>query len=356
MKIPVYRLITGCSFLLIYFNVFSQDSTHQSFPGSRRTGRQSPAIGHFYGRVIESKSNKGMDGASIQLLMGFYDSTRRIRRDSVIRGAIIPSNGDFSFEGLPIFGNYHLKLTAIGYKTIDQKVSFNLKDAQSSDPEQRMGTMDKDLGNIKMEVDPQTLQQVTVTSTKPLIQLGIDRRIYNVEKDISASGGNAVDIMRNIPSLSVDIDGNVTLRNAAPTIFVDGRPTTLTLDQIPADEIESVEIITNPGAKFDASGGVSGILNIVMKKNRKPGYNGAIRAGVDKRGGYNAGGNLNVKTGKFNFFVSGNFNHRKTISPGTTDRLTFISEPEYQLHQVDSNVSSSHSVFARFGVDYFLDN
>jgi outer membrane receptor protein involved in Fe transport len=322
----------------------------------RTNGRQSPAIGHFYGKIVDLKSNKGLDGTSVQLVMSILDTARHARRDSVIRGAITPANGDFSFENLPIFGNYRLKISAIGYKFIDQKVAFNFKDAQSADPDQRMGAVDRDLGNIKMEIDPTSLQQVTVTAEKPLISLGIDRKIYNVEKDISASGGSAVDIMKNIPSLAVDIDGNVTLRNAAPTIFVDGQPTTLTLDQIPADEIESVEIITNPGAKFDASGGVSGILNIIMKKNRKPGYNGAIRGGVDKNGGYNAGGNINIKEGKFNFFVSGNYNHRKTISPGTIDRLTFISEPEYQLHEVDSNVANSHFAFARLGMDYFLDN
>ena len=297
-----------------------------------------------------------MDGTSVQLLMTIFDQATQKSRDSVVRGAITPSNGDFSFENLPVLGNYRLKLTAIGYKPVDQHVAFNLKDAQSADPEQRVGAIDKDLGNIKMEIDPTSLQQVTVTADKPLIQLGIDRKVYNVEKDLSAAGGTAVDIMKNIPSLAVDIDGNVSLRNATPTIFVDGRPTTLTLDQIPADEIESVEIITNPGARFDASGGVSGILNIVMKKNRKAGYNGAIRAGIDKRGGYNLGGNLNVKEGKFNFFGSANINHRKTISPGNTDRLTFISDPEYQLHQVDSSVNSSHFVFGRLGFDYLLDN
>ncbi|HZZ75834.1 MAG TPA: outer membrane beta-barrel family protein [Puia sp.] len=333
-------------------------SVATGFSGSRRNGngRQSPAIGHFYGRIVDAKTNKGLDGTSVQLVMAVYDTTTHSRRDSVVRGAITPSNGDFSFENLPILGNYVLKLTAIGYKAVNQRVAFNLKDAQSTDPDQRLGAIDKDLGNIKMEIDPTSLQQVTVTADKPLIQLGIDRKVYNVEKDISASGGTAVDIMKNIPSLAVDIDGNVTLRNAPPTIFVDGRPTTLTLEQIPADEIESVEIITNPGAKFDASGGVSGILNIVMKKNRKAGYNGSIRAGIDKRGGYNLGGNLNVKEGKFNFFGSANVNHRKTISPGTTDRLTFISDPEYQLHQQDSNVNNSHFAFGRLGFDYFLDN
>src|SRR5450432_2840024 len=349
---------------------FMNDSTHhtarsvsagvsaQGFSGGRRNGtvRQSPAIGHFYGRIIDAKTNKGMDGTSVQLAITIFDTATHTRRDSVVRGAITPSNGDFSFENLAVFGNYRLKITAIGYKSIDQKVVFNFKDAQSTDPDQRLGAVDRDLGNIKMEIDPTSLQQVTVTAEKPLIQLGIDRKIYNVEKDISASGGTAVDIMKNIPSVAVDIDGNVTLRNRPPTIFVDGRPTTLTLDQIPADDIESIEIITNPGAKFDASGGVSGILNIVMKKNKKAGYNGAIRAGIDKRGGYNLGGNINIKEGKFNFFASANINHRKTISPGTTDRLTFIDDPEYQLHQIDSNVSSSHFVFGRLGMDFFLDN
>jgi outer membrane receptor protein involved in Fe transport len=356
MKVFSTRIIAFGILLGVSMSSFCQESGIPLNSQNRRDGRQSPAIGHFYGRIVESKTNKGLDGTSVQLVMSVFDTSSRSRRDSVIRGVITPSNGDFSFENLPIFGNFRLKVTAIGYKPVDQKVTFNLKDAQSADPEQRLGAVDKDLGNIKMEQDAQNLQQVTVTADKPLMQLSIDRKIYNVEKDISAPGGTAVDIMKNIPSLAVDIDGNVTFRNAAPTIFVDGRPTTLTLDQIPADEIESVEIISNPGAAFDASGGVSGILNIVMKKNRKPGYNGAIRAGVDKRGGYNAGGNLNVKEGKFNFFVSGNYNHRKTISPGTTDRLTFINDPEYQLHQVDSNVGNSQFAFARFGLDYFMDN
>ena len=135
-----------------------------------------------------------------------------------------------------------------------------------------------------------------------------------MEKDLAASGGTAVDIMKNVPSVAVDIDGNVTLRNSTPTIFVDGRPTTLTLDQIPADAIESIEIITNPGAKYDASGGTSGILNIVLKKNRKAGYNGNVRAGVDQRGKYNVGGNINIKQGKVNVFANVNYNQRKSIS------------------------------------------
>src|SRR5258708_17135584 len=133
--------------------------------------------------------------------------------------------------------------------------------------------------------------------------------------------------MKNVPSVQVYIDGNVTLRNSTPTIFVDGRPTTLTLDQIPADAIQSVEIITNPGAKYDASGGTSGILNIVLKKNRKAGYNGNLRAGVDQRGKFNGGGDINVKQGQFNVFPHGFYRQHKFISPGTTDRYTFLRPP-----------------------------
>ena len=98
------------------------------------------------------------------------------------------------------------------------------------------------------------------------MELKFEKKVFNVEKNITSTGGTAEDVLKNVPSVNVDIDGNVTMRNAAPQIFVDGKPTTLTLDQIPADAIESVELITNPSAKYDASGGGGGILNIVMKK------------------------------------------------------------------------------------------
>ncbi len=110
------------------------------------------------------------------------------------------------------------------------------------------------------------LQAVVVTSTaKPALQFGIDRKIFDVEKNITSKGGTAVDVMKNIPSLTVDVEGNVQMRNSSPQIFIDGRPTILTLDQIPADDIERVELLTNPSAKFDASSS-GGIINIVLKE------------------------------------------------------------------------------------------
>jgi len=119
-----------------------------------------------------------------------------------------------------------------------------------------------------------------------------------VEKNHINAGGTGEDVLRNIPAVQVDMDGNVTMRNSAPQIFVDGRPTTLTIDQIPADAIQKIEIITNPSAKYDASGGGGGIINIVMKRNRTIGYNGSIRAGLDTRPRYNFGGDISVREGK----------------------------------------------------------
>jgi len=323
--------------------------------GARRGfGGQVPSIGHFYGKIVDEKTNKGLDGVSVQLIQTKFDQATKKTKDTVVSGMITESKGNFSLENLPIFGNFRLKITAIGYKIHEQKVGFDIKFQQGMDMQQALNNVDKDLGNIKLQADAQMLGEVVVTGSKPLVQLGIDRKIYNVEKDISAAGGSAVDIMKNVPSVAVDIDGNVTLRNSTPTIFVDGRPTTLTLDQIPADAIQSIEIITNPGAKYDASGGTSGILNIVLKKNRKAGYNGNLRAGIDERGKFNAGGDINVKQGKVNVFANLNYNERKSITTGTTTRNTFTNNT--LLTEYDNNVNNGAFLFGRLGLDYFLDN
>jgi len=169
------------------------------------------------------------------------------------------------------------------------------------------------------------------------------------------SGQTATELMRNIPALNVDIDGNVTLRNAAPTLFIDGRPTTITLDQIPSDIIDRVELITNPSAKFDASGGNAGILNIVLKKNKKVGYNGGLRLGVDSRGMLNGGGDINVRQNKLNFTGSGVINQRKSISEGITDRNNILAVPS-NIYNLQNSTNTGYFAFVRAGVDYFVDN
>ena len=331
-----------------------QFSYSQGPGGGGRQGAQQMNIGRFYGKVVDSKTNKGMEAVSVQLIQSKFDTISRKLKDSVIAGMFTPKSGNFSFESLPLFANYKLTITAIGFKPVEQKVGFEMK--RGGDMSQAMAGVDKDLGNIKVEADAQVLESVTVTGSKPLMQMGIDRKIFNVEKNITSAGGTGVDVMRNIPSVNVDIDGNVTLRNSAPQIFVDGRPSTLSLDQIPADAIESVELITNPSAKFDASGGQSGILNIVLKKARKVGYNGGIRAGIDSRARINAGGDINVRQGKVNAFASAMYNQRKSKGWGETDRLNLFENPQTSVFQDNKSVFTGAFAFVRFGLDYFLDN
>lgn len=310
--------------------------------GQQPPGRMGEnATGRFYGRVIDATTKKGIEAASVQLFAA-ADTTLT---DSLVGGMLTRPNGDFSLDNLPMSKRYKLIITGIGFEVYEQVVDFR----------EAAGT-EKDLGNIRLSMDPQLLTAVTVTATRPGMSLSIDRKVFNVDKSISSAGGTAEDVMRNVPSLSVDIDGNLTLRNSSPQIFVDGRPTTLTLEQIPADAIESVELITNPSAKFDASGGGAGIVNIVLKKNRKTGYNGSIRAGVDKRLRYNLGGDINVRQGKINTFASINYRQRKSITEGRTDRLTKFSQPNTQLLQLDDAWNKNNNLFGRAGFDIFIDN
>jgi outer membrane receptor protein involved in Fe transport len=344
-KLLVFALIVlGC--------ILTSDA---QFSGGRQGGA-GMSMGRFYGKILDSKSNKGIDAASVQLIQSKFDTVSRKRKDTIISGMLTKANGDFSLENLPVFGNFKLVVTAMGYTSVEQKVAFQMKAPQGGDFSQVLSAVDKDLGNIKMEIDSKVLESVTVTGSRNLVQMGIDRKVFNVEKNLVSAGGTAVDIMKSVPSLQVDIDGNVTLRNNSPQIFVDGRPSTLTLEQIPADAVQSVEIITNPSAKFDASGGTSGILNIVLKKNRKTGYNGSLRSGIDSRGRFNLGGDFNIKEGKINSFLNANYGQRKSISTSTTSRTTFLSTPSTVLRQDDKNTSIGYFAFLRGGIDYFIDN
>jgi outer membrane receptor protein involved in Fe transport len=324
--------------------------------GGRSAGGQSMNIGHFYGKIVDAKTNKGIEAVSVQLLGSKMDTVTKKRVDTIMGGMLTRKSGDFSIEGLPVFGKYRLRITAIGFKELEQPVAFEMKTGKPGDMSQALAGVDKDLGNIKLEMDSKVLESVTVTAAKPLMSMGIDRKVFNVEKNITSAGGNAADVMRSIPSLSVDIDGNVTMRNNAPQIFVDGRPSNLTLEQIPADAIASVELITNPSAKFDASGGTAGILNIVLKKNRKTGYNGNFRAGIDQRAKVNLGGDINVRQGKLNMFANANLNQRKSISTGNTSRETFITGQNSKLLQYDKNINNGYFAFGRAGFDYFINN
>lgn len=344
---------------LVFTITFSQAFSQMPGGGNRGgMGGQNMNMGHFYGKVLDSINGKPLEAASVQLIQNKFDSVTKKRKDVVVAGMLTTRKGEFSLENLSIMATYKLKITAIGFKAIERKVNFemNMNAARSGDFSSMLSGVDKDLGNIKLEADAKQLENVTVNASRATLEMKIDRKVFNVEKNLNSVGGTAVDVMKNVPSVNVDIDGNVSLRNATPQIFVDGRPTTMTLDQIPADAIASVEIITNPSAKYDASGGGAGILNIILKKNRKAGYNGNLRAGVDMRGRPSLGGDVNLKQSKVNFFAAGQFGMRKSISTVKTDRTDFNADTTAYLKQRNKPINTGFFSFGRIGMDYLIDN
>lgn len=333
-------------------------------PGGRMMGDPSKMnVGRFYGKIVD-ENNKGVAYASVALYGMRFDTVSRSLKETLIAGQITEENGDFSLEKLPVFGEFTLKITFLGYADVEKKVSFGFtRDKMNGVNPVQGGSLagladkvDVDLGNIPLIVSSKTLETVTVTGEASAVTLALDKKVYRVDKNANAAGGTAEDAMKNVPSLSVDLDGNLTMRNAAPQLFVDGRPTTLTLDQISADAIESIEVISNPSAKYDASGGQAGIVNIVLKKDKRIGYNGNVRAGVDSRGGINAGGDINAREGKFNAFISGNYNQRRSFSDAETDRQNLIGNPPTRILQTTDNEMNGFFANGRAGVDWFVDN
>jgi len=304
-------------------------------PGSGNSGRAMPAISRIYGKVVDNDSRKPVEFATVTLFA--------LRKDSIISGALVQQNGDFNLEKLP-FGRYRLKISFIGYKTIEQAVEIT--------PQK----MEQDLGNFRLKLDAELLSTIEVEAEKATVIMSIDRKVYNVDKDISARGGTGLDVMKNLPGVSVDAEGNVNLRNGNPTVFIDGRPSTITLEQIPSDQIERVEIITNPSAKFDAST-TGGILNVVLKKNTKPGYNGMINAGYGFFNRYNGGGNINIKEGKLNIGLSYNINSRMVETEGFNRRTNFLNDTETgSFDQSNINFGGRTFQFGRLNFDYQISN
>ncbi len=330
-------------------------------PGMGRMGGGNMNIGHFYGKIVDSTTGKGVEGVTLQLTGSRFDTVKKKMTTGILTTVLTEPNGDFSLENLSVMGSFTLKISTVGYKQKEQKLSFGLKMPQGGggegSREQMLNMVDKDLGNIKIQSTVADLGNVTVTATKALFEMGVDRKIFNVDKNLNSTGQTATEIMKSIPTLSVDIDGNVTMRNATPQLFLDGRPTTMTMDQIPADIIDKVELITNPSAKFDASGGNAGIINIVLKKNRKTGYNGGVRAGVDSRGKINLGGDINLRQNKINLFLVGMYNERKSISNTFNDRINIDKgTPFSQIYQTGNPINNGYFAFLRGGFDYLIDN
>ncbi len=334
-------------FLLAGF-LFSGVMAQVEQEGGNDMGQQKAArwqSNSIYGKLIDKGTGKPIAASSVQI----YSTGNN--RDTALNGMLSKPNGEFRFKNLPKEKNFRLVITALGYETLDQVVTIDEHRAKEG-----VSFFEKDMGNLLVATKIKQLDAVVVTSSRPALQMGIDRKIFSVEKSLVAAGGTAVDIMKNIPSVSVDIDGNVELRNSTPQIFIDGRPTILTLDQVAADQIDKIELITNPSAKFDAASS-GGIINIVLKKNKRIGLNGvaSISGGTPKL--FSSNLNLNLRQDKFNFFVSAGHNQSGGKARGHTlrqNKKAGVITDYFKQNSVNNRSRNFNSI--RFGADYFINN
>ena len=231
--------------LLLSFSLFAQQ-------------KNTPAIGRLYGKIIDASKKEPIAYASVTVLRTLPNG-----QDSLIGGALTLENGDFNITSLPM-GAFKVKVSFVGNKDL-------IKPVKISPP----NSIEQDLGDWAMLEDAQVLSAIEVKAEKATTTMSLEKRVFNVDKNITSAGGTAEDVLKNVPSVTVDMDGNTKLRDRSATIYVDGKPTLMALNQIPSNQIESVEVITNPSAKYEAST-MGGILNIVLKQNRKAGYSGVI--------------------------------------------------------------------------------
>ena len=338
--------------------IFAQYPSGPASAGARPAGQPANMnMGRFYGKVVDD-AKKGVAYATVSLYGMKLNPETKVMENTLIDGQITDDRGDFVLEKLPIFGEFDLIVSYIGFTDINKKVSFGLTmpNGQGGGGIPAGTVLDLDLGNITLATSSELLDEVVVTERKTGMVLALDKKVFRVDQDATAAGGTAEDALKNVPSLSIDLDGNLSLRNGSPQLFIDGRPTTLTLSQIPSDAIESVEVITNPSSKYDASGGQAGIVNIVLKKNKKLGYNGSVNAGVDTQKGYNLGGNINISEGKINFFANAFYNARRGESFGVTDRTNLYDTPNTMVNQTTSGERGGTFKNARIGLDWLYDN
>ncbi len=290
-------------------------------PGSttRTTQTTSPnGNGKIAGTIVDASTDAPIEFATVAL----YDATS----GKVINGTVADAKGKFSITKIAD-GMYNIVVSFIGFE--NQTIN-NLSLAGKNN--------DLNLGTIKLSTGAKVLNEVVVEGKKDLIEERVDRTIYNAENDATTKGGDATDVLKRVPLLSVDLDGNVTLRGSSNIqVLINNKPSTIVassvadaLKQIPADQIKTVEVITSPSAKYDAEGS-GGIINIVTKKNNLQGLTLNIDAGVGYRGS-NLGLNGNYRKkkmgfslggfGRANYNVNGNFENIQTITDGANERKT----------------------------------
>ena len=263
------------------------------------------------GKVLEKVTKQPLEYATVTISLP--------NETKVVAGGITNPKGEFEVAVDP--GIYDIKIEFISFKATEYK--------------QRSVQENTNLGTVNLSEDAAQLNEVVVRAERSTVEIKLDKKVYNVGQDMIVKGGTVSDVLENVPSVSVDIEGNVSLRgNENVRIFIDGRPSNAlnmaeALRQIPADAIDKVEVITNPSARYDAEGG-AGILNIVLKKGKNLGFNGSFIASTGIPETYGLSANLNYKTEKLNFFTSTGYNYRTSEGTGLTNS-TILNRENKQI-------------------------
>lgn len=285
------------------------------------------------GKIIDAKTKQPLPYVTVVLLPASQKATETTSDE----------NGNYILKN--ISGNYQLKAVFISYKIFTSE-TFQLN---------------QDLvRNISLEEEFHQLEEVNVVAEKSAVELKLDKKVFNVGKDILSRGGSANDILNNVPSVNVDVAGVVSLRgNSGVTVLINGKPSILAanngLSQISAANIEKVEVITNPSAAYEAQGG-GGIINIILKKNSLSGFNGSLQAGIGNPENYNMNANVSYKTEKINLFSNigyrelNIYGYNKQFQRNVNDGITSF------LNQYDDSSRNNSTVSLYFGGDYYIND
>ncbi|MEI8272020.1 MAG: TonB-dependent receptor [Paludibacter sp.] len=304
----------------------------------------SAASGSIKGTIVDAGDQNPLDYVNIALIKKGTPKPLALAITDNKGGFVIPSVEN---------GNYFLRITYVGYASILKPVEVSGKQLA--------------LGNIPMSEDIKELKGVEVMGQGSQMHFDIDKRVFSVDQNIAAAGGSASDVLKNIPSVTVDNQGNVSLRKDGNVeVWINGKASGLTADnraqvlqQMPAESIESIEIMTNPSAKFSPEGS-AGIINIVMKQNRKAGYYGSVSAGLSYpdggKIGSNLGASINYNSGKVDAYLNLGYRAMDFQGGGQTDRKNWTnSNDTTYLHQNNKMNMGFSGLFLRAGIDYHLD-
>ena len=294
------------------------------------------AQGSVKGKVIDRQSNEVLPYVNVRVSPAGTDKT--------LKAAITDSKGQFAVNGLAD-GSYVLTVSLVGYKNLTRNFTISDRSRNVS------------YGALYIGEDHKTLKEVTVTGQRSQMKLEVDRKTFTVDQVLAAAGGSASDLLENIPSVEVTTDGEISLRgNTSVEVWINGKASGLTSDnrgeilqQIPAESIERVEVIDNPSAKFSPEGS-AGIINIILKRDRKAGYYGSVRAGVNTAGGWNSGASFNYSSGALDAFANLGYRQRKSTG-GATSEQTYLHTGTYQNYESESD-NRGGNLFARAGLTW----